>query len=146
MDWNKYKETQEKNADRSVPCGEYDVEITDVTRMQSRQNPANYYVLVSFGEVPDGDVPGVFLQDDMHTGDPKTDSWLRSKACSTLESLAQSAGRSMAELTADIDDDDNDAILLAAEKLIGCTLRVEVVENGRLKGGKETIPVIPYGI
>lgn len=146
MDWNKYKETQEKNADRSVPCGEYDVEITDVTRMQSRQNPANYYVLVLFGEVPEGDVPGVFLQDDMHTGDPKTDSWLRSKACHTLESLCQSAGRSMTELTADIDDDDNDAILLAAEKLIGCTLRVEVIENARLRGGKETIPVIPYGI
>ncbi len=146
MDWNNYKTTQEKNADRTAPCGEYDVEITDVTREQSRQNPANYYVLMSFGDVPEGNIPGIFLQDDMHTGDPKTDSWLRAKACHTLEDICKSAGMDITELTADIDDDDNDAILLVAEKLIGCTLRVEVVENNRLRGGKETIPVIPYGI
>lgn len=146
MNWNKYKTTQEENADRTAPCGEYDVEITDVKRKQSTQNPANYYVLVSFGGVPEGDIPGIFLQDDMHTGDPKTDSWLRSKACHTLEALAQSAGKDIEELTADIADDDNDAILLAAEKLIGCPMRVEIVENRRLNNKKEAVPVVPYGI
>lgn len=146
MDWNSYSKTQEKEADRFAPFGEYDVKITDVTRQQSKQNKNNYFVLVSLSDVPEGKVPGIFLQDDMHTGDPKTDSWLRSLACHRLEAMCRSIGKDISDLTAGIPDDEPDVIRLTANQLIGESMRVRIIENNNVKGGKETVPVEPYGI
>lgn len=140
--WNAHVTDADARADTNAPCGEYEVRIADVKRKTSKNNPNSNYCLVTFGKIAEGDVPGIFLLDDMHTGDEAKDNWLHSKACHTLESIAAAAGIDMSEM----DIDESDPVMDAATQMIGATLRVEVIENSKLQGGKETIPVLQYGI
>lgn len=141
--WSNHKEESDKKADKCVPCGEYDVVITDVKRQSKKSNPNSQYCLVEFGTLPEGEVPAIFLNDCAQTGDAHTDAWLHAKACHTLDDIASSAGVNLDDFP-DIDLDD--PVRDAAKRLINCKIHVQVVENAKLNSGKETIPIAPTGI
>lgn len=141
--WSNHVLESDLKAERNVPCGEYDVVITDIERRSSKSNPNSQYCLVVFGMIAGGEVPGIFLHDDMHTGDASKDAWLHKKACHMLDDIASSAGVNLDDFP-DINLDD--PVYDAATRLIGYTIHVQVVDNPKLNGGKETIPIVPEGI
>lgn len=141
MNWKQHIQNKEKEADRSVPCGEYDVVVADVVSKTSRKNPESHYLLLTFGDLLEGEVPGIYLYNDMHTGDAHKDAWLHRVACKRIETLAASAG---IEIPEEVDDDD--PVYDVASRLIGYTVRVKVVDAPSAPRGKDTVPVEPYGI